>query len=357
MPRSPSRPSPPCGRWASIQRIERVDLGRRHAQAELRATPDDVLGGLRPFLLDEIAHLRLGQRVAEPPSRDPPGVSPSQAHGGRACHRRARADRRRRSRGRDRSGGGPRPERRRPSTGKSPPGSGAFAVQPLFRRRLRQRALEVAQHLLGEPPVGRDLAAEDRDDGRRVARRVGLEHVVARRRLRFARAVVVERADAGIAPDDVGDRDGLARNSPTPRGRDSRLPRREADTLRGIAVIVAVGGADQREVALEGNGEDDAPVRVLKDVGAVVVVELRARRCAIPAPAARAPSASAPARSAITFSTQGPAALTSARQRSVSTAPVRASRTRTVHVRPRARRSRRPRAFGRRRRGRPRRAR
>src|SRR5262249_4123025 len=35
----------------------------------------------------------------------------------------------------------------------------------------------------------------------------------------------------------------------------------------GIAVIRQVGGADQREVALIGNGEDDAAIGVLQDVG------------------------------------------------------------------------------------------
>jgi hypothetical protein len=35
--------------------------------------------------------------------------------------------------------------------------------------------------------------------------------------------------------------------------------------------VVAVGGADQGEVGLVGDGEDDAPVAALEDVGAVVV--------------------------------------------------------------------------------------
>ena len=39
-------------------------------------------------------------------------------------------------------------------------------------------------------------------------------------------------------------------------------------------MIVAIRGADQRECAAIGNDKDDAPVGVLKHVGAVVVVEL-----------------------------------------------------------------------------------
>ena len=39
-------------------------------------------------------------------------------------------------------------------------------------------------------------------------------------------------------------------------------------------MIVFIGGADQREVLLVGNGKADAPVGVLEDVAAVVVVEL-----------------------------------------------------------------------------------
>ena len=41
----------------------------------------------------------------------------------------------------------------------------------------------------------------------------------------------------------------------------------------GIAVEVLVGGADQGEVLLVGDGEADAPVGILEDVGAVVIEE------------------------------------------------------------------------------------
>ena len=38
-----------------------------------------------------------------------------------------------------------------------------------------------------------------------------------------------------------------------------------------IAGIVLVGGADQRELVLVGNGEDDAAVLVLEEIGARIV--------------------------------------------------------------------------------------
>src|SRR5690606_36373605 len=94
-----------------------------------------------------------------------------------------------------------------------------------------------------------------------------LQHVVARRFLRLARTVVEERANAGIGPDDIVAPDGLGEIF---AGRSAKIVDfriADANTPR-IALIVAVGRTDQRELFLIGNGEHDTPVRVLEEVGA-----------------------------------------------------------------------------------------
>ena len=57
--------------------------------------------------------------------------------------------------------------------------------------------------------------------------------------------------------------------------------------LRRIAVVFDVGRADQREVALVRDREDDALVGVLEDVGVIVRRRGAARRCGCPSRAAR----------------------------------------------------------------------
>ena len=127
--------------------------------------------------------------------------------------------------------------------------------------------------MLGQPPVGRDLAAEHREQRRGAVGRIDLEMVVARHRGRIVVAVVEQRPHAGIGPDDVlrphrlghvvagqlaeiGDFLGRA---------DRRLARLDSD----------VGGADQREVPLVGNDEDDAVVLVLQHEGMIAVMQAR----------------------------------------------------------------------------------
>ena len=116
-------------------------------------------------------------------------------------------------------------------------------------RGCRQIRRELLQRLLGQPAIGGDLAAEDRQQ-RRAARRVELEHVVAGRRLGLAGAVVVERAHAGEGPDHVGRRHRLGEICADRVAEIGDLLRRRLH-LRRIAVVIAVGGADQREVALD----------------------------------------------------------------------------------------------------------
>src|SRR6476659_5548501 len=108
---------------------------------------------------------------------------------------------------------------------------------------LRQKRLQPIDHFFCEAAVGGDLAAEDRDNGRGTRRRIELQHIVARCSLRVAGPVIVERADASIAPNHVWSVDGVfeaLRDSPTKivhlfRGRRG---------LAGIALKITVGRAD-----------------------------------------------------------------------------------------------------------------
>ena len=102
---------------------------------------------------------------------------------------------------------------------------------------------------------------------------VELELVVACHGRRVARFVVEQRAHARIAPHHVRRPHGALEVA-------ARLFAQIVD-LAGIdarradlAVVFHIGGADQRELAFVGNGEDDALVGVLEDVGMVVLEQL-----------------------------------------------------------------------------------
>src|ERR1700722_17153696 len=120
--------------------------------------------------------------------------------------------------------------------------------------------------------MGGNLAAINRQQ-RRAAGRIVLQNIFAGGSLGFARTVVIERADAGISPDHVigPDRlgqifaDGSAEIFDLLAGR---------LYLGGIAFIVPVGGADQREIVLIGNVEDNPAIAVLEHVGAGMRIQL-----------------------------------------------------------------------------------
>jgi len=128
------------------------------------------------------------------------------------------------------------------------------------------------KRLLGQPSIGGDLAAIDRKQ-RCPSRGIELEDIVARGGLGLAGAVIIERTNAGVSPHHVR--------------RPNRLSKVFADRIaeirnllgRGfhlgwIASVVAVGGANQREIFLIGNDEHDAAVAVLKYVCPVMGIEL-----------------------------------------------------------------------------------
>lgn len=64
---------------------------------------------------------------------------------------------------------------------------------------------QLGQDALGQAAVGRDLAAEHPEQWR-AALRVQGQDIVAGGFLRTCRAIVVEQADAGVGPGDVGRR-------------------------------------------------------------------------------------------------------------------------------------------------------
>ncbi len=94
-----------------------------------------------------------------------------------------------------------------------------------------------------------------------------LQHIVARRLLRLRGAVVIERPHRRIAPDDVAGDHRLVEIFAGGGAEIVGLLFGDPHVLR-IAAVIAIGGADQREILLIGNGEDDAVVGVLEEIGA-----------------------------------------------------------------------------------------
>ena len=86
-------------------------------------------------------------------------------------------------------------------------------------------------------------------------------------------------------------------------------------------MVLDVGGADQREVALVGNREDDALVGVLEDVGVVVVEQPRHDDVAALDQAQRLRRAAGARARRRNCAAHGPAALTSARACSCAPPP------------------------------------
>ena len=125
------------------------------------------------------------------------------------------------------------------------------------------------ERLFGQPPMSGDLAAVDRQQ-RRAARQVEFENIFARGRLGFAGPIIIERTDTGIGPHDVGRRYRLGEIGAYRFAQIGDFFRR-CFHLRRIALVVVVGGADQSEVILIGNDENDAPVAVLEHVSFVFI--------------------------------------------------------------------------------------
>ena len=135
----------------------------------------------------------------------------------------------------------------------------------------QQRAEQVGR-FFGQLAEGGDLAAPHVQQ-RRAAGGVEVQLVVACHRRSVARVVVQQRAHAGITPHHVGSDHRAGEVAAGLLAQVAHLVGADAGLL-GCAVLLDVGGAHQGEVAFVGDGEDDALVGVLEDVGVVVLEEL-----------------------------------------------------------------------------------
>ncbi len=129
-------------------------------------------------------------------------------------------------------------------------------------RRDAERPGQHPHRLLGQRPVGGELAAPDRQQRRAAG--VEFEPVVAGDRGRIG-AVVEQRPHAAVGPHHVGRRDLPAEVAVDHRAQVVDLGRVGA-RLAGIAADLDIGGADQRELALERDREHDPLVGILEDV-------------------------------------------------------------------------------------------
>src|SRR5262245_52705803 len=165
-------------------------IGRK-VQAELRAPPQHVVLGLRPFALHEIAHLRAGEigTQARPEvleaARGPEHAVDARPVGSHQPPRLRLTQKR------------PRPARLRYEARDAVPRELAArqARVPGPCRSSLEEMSEAIQRLLGQAPIGRDLAAVDRQQ-RRLALVEG-QDIVAADVLRPLGPVVVQRTHTG----------------------------------------------------------------------------------------------------------------------------------------------------------------
>ncbi|OIQ76294.1 hypothetical protein GALL_420270 [mine drainage metagenome] len=129
-----------------------------------------------------------------------------------------------------------------------------------------QRGADAVGGTLGEQPEGRQLAAPDLEQRRAVG--VELEREVARRGARTPARRRVQRAHAGVAPDDVGRARRFAQ-----MGGEFAAQIVDFDVaaalVERVVVDVDLGRAQQREVVLERNREQHAAFAGLQQVGVV----------------------------------------------------------------------------------------
>ena len=100
-----------------------------------------------------------------------------------------------------------------------------------------------------------------------------LQQVVARDGRGRAFGIVEQRAHAGVRPHHVGGHDGAAQVAAEFAAQVGGFVGVDGD-VRRVVLELDIGGADQGEVALVGDRENDAAVSALEDVGMVVLEEL-----------------------------------------------------------------------------------
>ena len=217
-------------------------------QPGLAAPPENVVGRARPFVIAQVHDLALGEAGAEVLAEI----------GGRPCI------------GQDVLGDAAVPAGKASQEVRIEAGFALLQVRQISREiaarnvatgqhcggrpgrpNLGQMRRQPVERLLGEPPIGGDLTAEHGQQRRQIAAGRQLQPIVARHRRRIGGCIVVERAHAAIAPDDIR---RPQRRLEEPRGQLQQIGLFGCidRSGRGIAGKGDVGGADQREMRLVG---------------------------------------------------------------------------------------------------------
>ncbi len=139
---------------------------------------------------------------------------------------------------------------------------------------LAEPGFELVAGSLGQLAVGGELAAEHRQQRRAIGFAGQFQRVVARHRLRRIGLVVAQRAHPGVGPDHVfgGDLAGEVGVDHLAQVVDLGV----ADLgFAWAALVLHVGGANQRVVLLIRDDEDDAVVLVLQDISLFALMDAR----------------------------------------------------------------------------------
>ena len=136
------------------------------------------------------------------------------------------------------------------------------AVRPAARADA-ERVLQFFEHGFGEAPVGRQLAAEDRQERRLSGRLRQFDSIVARDARCARRRVVPERPHAGVRPAHVAGGDRALEVAVDRVAQIADLVVGDAH-VRRVAGERHVGRADQRPLLFVRNREHDPPVGILQ---------------------------------------------------------------------------------------------
>ena len=140
---------------------------------------------------------------------------------------------------------------------------GMIGPRGAHRWKVRRQLIE---RVFGQTPERRDLAAEYGQGGWLSGLAVEIEHVVARHRRCVLLAIIVERSDAGIAPDHIGSGNRLGEVAVGRATEIVDLRLIDRDFAR-IAFEGNIRRADERVVAFVRNQEDHTTIVVLEDEG------------------------------------------------------------------------------------------